>query len=497
MTGMLSLDTIYSDNMVIPENKFFKVSGSADNNSMVYLKIDGKRYQSKSTDTGEWVIKIDPIAAKTGIKMIVKDLKNQIQIDNIQTGQVILLTGQSNIEYEFQNDCEYHTELKGLNFDNAFFYNVPKVEYENAEKIEPNNLPSPAWKRINSTNSRDISAIGYWIVKRLRQIYPERVIGIIDCYKGGTSASSWVPEDVLNNDKELFETFITPFYKSIEGKNDDDFKAEFVKYQQQVDDHNHKLTEFCNNNPDVSLSEAKDKVGHTPWPPPMTPTSFLRPNGLFHTIIEQVKNYPVTEVVWYQGENDADNPQVYKKLLKGLIISWRKLFEDYSLPFYIIQLPGYDDEPENAWPMIRQSQLETSQEINNIHLVSIADTGDKHNIHPESKRIAGTRIANIISGINYPQTPNVYKYGVINDDLILFVKNANTLNARGQIEFEIRYNQEWIKQEAYIQGNSVIIPESKKALAIRYAYQNYPICTIFNEYGDPLAPFEMGLKGEK
>jgi len=29
---------------------------------------------------------------------------------------------------------------------------------------------------------------------------------------------------------------------------------------------------------------------------------------------------------------------------------------------------------------------------------------------------------------------------------------------------------------------------------IRYAYDNYPTCTLFNELGAPVAPFEMEIE---
>ncbi|WP_338216678.1 sialate O-acetylesterase [Companilactobacillus muriivasis] len=490
-TEVLELDPLYSNNMVIPANKAFKISGTAVRNTEVYAEIDNQVLRTTSDTDGNWLIKVAPIESNIETTLKVQNLDEEIVVNNIKTGQVILLTGQSNIEYEFQNDCEYQDQLKDINFKDAYYYNVPKLEYRDEKQTLPDDLPIPAWKLVKDTTVGRLSAVGYWMLKRLKQIYPDQVIGIVDCYKGGTSASSWVPESVLQSDKELVDTFIKPFHEAIDGKTAADFKEEFAVYNAAVEDHNTKLSAFTKKYPEVSLSDAKDKVGHTPWPPPMTPTSFLRPNGLYHTMIEKVKNYPFNEVVWYQGENDAPNPGVYKKLLRGLIISWRQLFENTSLPFYIVQLPGYFDEPKDAWPMIRQSQLDVSQTINDVHLVSISDTGDMHNIHPESKRIAGTRLGEIISGIQYSDTPTVYKQEIADNGLLLFVKNASMLSARGNAYVSIRNNQGWIEQEVYTQGNTVMIPNAEHAIEIRYEYKNFPKCTIFNEYGAPLSPFEM------
>ncbi|APX71303.1 sialate O-acetylesterase [Companilactobacillus allii] len=487
----LRLDPIYSENMIIPANKPFKISGLAVSNTDVYIEIDDQVLRTTSDDSGNWVVSVAPIDTNVKTTLKVKSLDDQLTVKNVQTGQVILLTGQSNIEYEFKNDCEYQEQVNDIDFKDSYYINIPKLEYQDEKQTLPDDLLTPSWKMVKDTTVGSLSAVGYWMLKRIKQIHPNQVVGIIDCYKGGTSASSWVPEEVLQNDALLVSTFIEPFHKAVDKKTEDDFKEELSAYYAKVDDHNTKLDAFTKKYPEVSLSDAKDKVGHTPWPPPMTNTSFLRPNGLYHTMIEKIKNYSFNKVVWYQGENDAPNPEVYEKLLYGLIISWRKLFKDNSLPFYVVQLPGYFDEPKDSWAKIRQSQLSVVQRIGDVHLVSIADTGDKHNIHPESKRVAGTRLGDIISGIQYSDTPTIYKQEVVSEGLLLFAKNAVTLSIKGNAYMLIRNNQQWIKQEVYVLGDTIMIPNAKQAIEIRYEYKNHPQCTIFNEYGAPLAPFEM------
>jgi len=314
-----------------------------------------------------------------------------------------------------------------------------------------------------------------------------------NCSYFGTSASSWVSEEVLQNDQNLISKYIKPFEKATTGKIQSDYDREFTEYNNLVVKHNSDLSKFMKENPKISLSDAKDHVGHTPWPPPMTPTSYLRPNGLYHTMIEKVKNYSFDKVIWYQGENDAGNPNLYGKLLEGLIKGWRKLFNDRSLPFYVIQLPGYVDEPKDAWAIIRQHQLEVSEELNDVHLISISDTGEKHNIHPTHKRIAGTRIGEIVSDIRYDASPTVYNYQSIDNKIYLFVNKVSALVQRGKVEFDVNVNGLWITREVMIEGHMLILNKTEGIQKIRYAFTNYPRCSVFNEFGAPLAPFEMEI----
>ncbi|MQS97674.1 sialate O-acetylesterase [Companilactobacillus halodurans] len=494
MNSVLKLDDIYTDGMVVPENKIFKISGHAIRDSKVEVRVQDKIFDTKSDSDGKWIIKIDPLRDHLTTEITINNLDESITLKSVRTGKVILLTGQSNIEFKFRDDIEYQKQIENLNLKNVYFYNVPQLEYQDKILTLPKDLKKSSWQVANENNLWEMSDIGFWTIKKLHQIDPDAIIGIIDCYKGGTSISSWVPEEILQSDQELKNQFIKPFEEAITGKRKADFDEEFNEYNAAVKKHNTDLAKFQKENPKVSLSDAKNKVGHTPWPPPMTPTSYLRPNGLFHTMIEQIQNYSFNQLVWYQGENDANNPEIYGKMLRGLILSWRKLFNDQSLPFYVIQLPGYFDEPENSWAVIRQYQLEICQTINNVHLISIADTGEKHNIHPAHKRIAGTRIGEILSNKNYNSTPYIYRHEFQNNKLILFAASANVLVQRGKAEFEILKDGHWSTQEVTIVGKLIIIQNSKEIRKVRYAFENYPKCTLFNEFGAPLAPFEMEIK---
>lgn len=489
----LKVDDIYTDKMVVPANKAFTIAGQAVAKARVDIELIDRLVSTQADATGAWVAEIAPLPEKITTTITIKSLEETLTLKEVRTGTVLLLTGQSNIEFKFRDDSEYQDQIDHLDLQNVYFYNVPQLEYRNQEHVLPNDLKKSNWQIADEKTLWEMSDIGYWMAKRLHELDSTMIVGIIDCYKGGTSASSWVPKEVLQSDPELINRYIKPFKKATTGKTKVDYDREFKSYNALVEKHNTDLAKFMKENPKVSLSDAKGTVGHTPWPPPMTPTSYLRPSGLYHTMIEQVQHFTFDKVIWYQGENDADNPDVYGKLLRGLILSWRKLFNDRALPFYIVQLPGYFDEPKDAWPTIRQNQLQVSQTVNDVHLISIADTGETHNIHPTHKRIAGTRIGTIVSGVSYDGTPVVYRYEIVGKKLILFVAKVSALIGRGKIEFMLERDGKWVSQEVQIVGSTIVINQIQNVKKIRYEFKNDPNCTIFNEIGAPLAPFEMEI----
>ncbi|WPC18314.1 sialate O-acetylesterase [Pediococcus inopinatus] len=489
----LSFEKIFSDEMVLPQSKNFKIAGNAESGEKVKVEIGGISKKTSADSDGHWFVEFPSMEGTESV--VAKTNTDNVSIHNVHFGKVYLMAGQSNVEYKLRDDLEYQAILDKFKSQNAYFINVPQVEFVNEDgSVIPDNLPEEKWQQVSKKTIGEMSAVGFYMLQQLIHEFPQQTIGIVDCYKGGTSASSWISKNALEKDSELKQTFTVPFKQQTVGKSDEDFKKELVDYQKSVGVHNTKLGEYLKKYPDASLSVAKDTVGHTPWPPPMTPKSYLRPNGLYETMVVGIKNYTFNDVVWYQGENDAPNPEVYEKLLKVLLQNWRELFQDQPLPFYIVQLPVYADEPKDAWAKIRQAQLNTVESVPYTHLISITDTGEEHNIHPSSKRKAGTRIGKIISGLQYSSTPYVKRVDVHDQQLILTVSHATDLHIVEPLGLEVLVEGVWRAQRVQkIIGNKIFVEFSNKTTAIRYAYKNFSKLAVFNENNFPVSPFELRL----
>ncbi|GIP70133.1 sialate O-acetylesterase [Lactiplantibacillus pentosus] len=497
---VLKFDAIFGDKLVLPIGKSFGVSGWSAVKSKIEVSVGQQNRTTISSKTGRWHVQFDPINDGLQVYSIrATDGTDSISLHELRFGLVLLLAGQSNIEYEMKDDSEYQFAKQQDSQSAIYYYNVPKIEYVGEDgTVLPDDLPVSRWKQLSSENMGELSAIGYWMSQSLKRRLPGTVIGIVDCYKGGTSISSWVPKSTLENNALLAKTFVKPFEVATSGKTDEDYQSELHMYRQKVAQHNYDLATFQAAHPDVSLSDAKKKVGHTPWPPPMTPTSFLRPGGLYQTMVRQIRGYTFNQVIWYQGENDAQQPDVYQTMLAKLIQSWRKMLADSSLIFNVIQLPGYADEPFESWAKIRQAQLSIAQMIPNVNLISGSDTGERHNIHPTSKRKLGERIGRLVSNQGYSQTPLVIETKLKGNDVIIGIGQVNQLKIDSDTKMMIKIGNEWVpRQVKKLDEQHIILKDCSGAAAVRYQYVNYPEMTIFNELGDPLTPFScrIGIGG--
>ncbi len=123
------------------------------------------------------------------------------------------------------------------------------------------------------------------------------------------------------------------------------------------------------------------------------------PTGLYNGMIAPLEGLTVCGVVWYQGETNADDWDVYADLLVDMMKDWRGLFQREDLPFYIVELADFlaeDDPGRAAWGKLREAQREAVERTENAYVIKNGDTGEWNDIHPQDKKTAATRIVEAI-----------------------------------------------------------------------------------------------------
>ena len=128
------------------------------------------------------------------------------------------------------------------------------------------------------------------------------------------------------------------------------------------------------------------------------------PAALYNAMIAPLRQFPFRGIVWYQGESNIETPHRYADYLTALAASWRKQL-GCKVPFVIVQLPGIMNHStkqlEAGWSLIRQEQSLAAQRIPKAALVTLTDTGEANDIHPQDKHIVGHRVALQMSRLVY------------------------------------------------------------------------------------------------
>ena len=122
------------------------------------------------------------------------------------------------------------------------------------------------------------------------------------------------------------------------------------------------------------------------------------PTILYNAMIAPLQAWPLTGVLWYQGESNAGpgDAEAYAERMRTLVKFWRDRFENQNLPFYWVQLanfqppPTYPDNP--GWAVLRASQT-AALDLPLTGQAVITDIGEAGDIHPKNKWEVGRRLS--------------------------------------------------------------------------------------------------------
>ncbi len=116
------------------------------------------------------------------------------------------------------------------------------------------------------------------------------------------------------------------------------------------------------------------------------------PTSLFNGMTAPLAPFSLAGVIWYQGENNAGAPLMYRKLFPLMIENWRSAFRDGALPFYFVQIAPYAYGGPTESQLLREAQLATLA-VKNTGMAVTLDIGNPTNIHPANKQEVGRRLA--------------------------------------------------------------------------------------------------------
>ncbi|TPV56436.1 sialate O-acetylesterase [Aestuariibacter sp. GS-14] len=238
-------------------------------------------------------------------------------------------------------------------------------------------------------------------------------------------------------------------------------------------------------------------------------TTFIRwkPMGLFNAMIAPATQFPISGVLWYQGESNASRPADYRDKLTAMISHWRARWQQPQLPFFIVQLTNfmqrYAVPTDSSWAQLRDQQYK-STELGNTALIVTLDIGEWNDIHPVNKKEVGRRIALAAKKLVYQHQvtytgPEVD--GISTDGsavIISFSSAEGGLHANTSLRNSFAIAGEDGKfywANARLSGDKVILqhPDVPQSVKVRYAWADNPAAGLYNRAGLPAPPFEHSI----
>ena len=193
--------------------------------------------------------------------------------------------------------------------------------------------------------------------------------------------------------------------------------------------------------------------------------------------------------MWYQGESNRDNADLYQSLMPAFVADLRAKWGRGELPFYFVQIAPFDYEGADGTSAarLREVQLQNMKDIPNSGMVTTMDVGHPVFIHPVDKETVGNRLAYWalaqtygMKGFGY--APPVYKSMEIQENKIYI----NFYNAQRGLSpmwtslkgFEIAgedkvFYPAFAEIETTTARLAVSSDKVSHPVAVRYAYKNY------------------------
>jgi sialate O-acetylesterase len=390
---------IFDTNMVLQRDKPVRVWGLADPREKVKIEFGGQAKSTVANQQGEWSVYLDPLPANAQPgEMKVSGKSSSVLFTNVLVGDVWVLGGQSNMEFDLARIFHGDVEILSANFPNIRLMTIP---------CSADRKPQKDFDRINEWDGwyERFDKKGFWFIcspetvptfSGLGYIFGRRLfmasqvpIGLIDVSVGGTTVEAWLKPETLAAMPEN-----AALLKQWNDK---------VAAYDPVENLNAQIRNWEKD------STARIKEGQKPEPKPVKPSlgpSFDRnfPGSSYTGMVAVIAGLTVKGVVFHQGYNNAledSRPKLYALNFKALIKDWRATFNDKDLPFGIIEtsaggepqtFDNYELQMIDPLPQIREAQLKAFLDLPHTGYVCSHDQ-QVNWYHPQKKVEVGERMA--------------------------------------------------------------------------------------------------------
>lgn len=405
----LCVHNLFQSNMVVQRDKTILIRGWATAGETVTVTFGDKTESAIAAEDRSWQVELPALPASSEPRsMRVAGKDHAIELTNILVGDVWLLGGQSNMEFELHKLEEGQLEIISANFDQIRLFTVPQQDGPEMRTAFPRQYQWNAffgrhfrqgyWDVCSPETVADMSGIGYVFGRRIHMATGVP-IGLIDMSRGGTSLVSWTPIEVLReiDAPEVNSVLAEWDQKVAEFDPQRDLESRIQRYQAWIAE---------------MQAQGKEIPADRRAPTEVQPgpaVDMNRPGNLFASTLNTIAGLPIKGVIWHQGYNEALLPnghRLYARVFPKMIMAWAAAFKNPDLPFGIISQETQDQPQtlENFLPPM----IDEGVYIREVHYqtfltfrqsgdqnIGYASCFDLHRAwyHPQIKVPAGERIA--------------------------------------------------------------------------------------------------------
>jgi len=442
--AQVQLPSFISNNMVLQQEFDAPIWGWAEKGTKITIEPswDHTVYQTSIDYNGNWFVTVKTPSAGGPYFIVIND----DTLSNVMIGEVWVCSGQSNMQWALQQCENAESEVAKADFPNIRMFYAARDDARS-----PNKDVYGQWDECTPEVAKTFSAVAYYFG---RELYKDLnvPIGLLHFSWGGSPAQAWT------NPKALEKTPEGQYY----------------------------------------LEKFQDKIKNTP--PGELPRNYRDPGANYYGMISPLIPFGIRGAIWYQGENNVFEHDMYRNLFETMITNWREEWCQGDFPFYYVQLAPYNYSKDLVGAALRDAQRE-SLEIKNTGMAVTLDIGNPEDIHPKNKLDVGKRLAYCALAKSYGKENIVYSGPIYksmkieeNKIRVSFDHIGSGLICQGDelTHFTISENDKMFHPaNAVIDGNKILVSslEVKYPKAVRFAFANADEPNLFNKEGLPASTF--------
>jgi len=477
----------------------------------------GAPVSSRAGADGLWVASLGAQAPGVGYSVAVTatDGSPVATLSDVAFGDVLLCSGQSNMEYGLASIvgakailAEANTLGAGVRILRVDHLSSPNSTVDTlswdhdwaGNKVPCKDRCGGPWSRMSSANA-SFSAVCYLTGKNVYQALQQKVpIGLVEAAWGGTRIEAWQSPASLATCPGTGTAKCGPCL----GKGRQ--RQGLGQACARMNSSNSGNLCSCNYN------------------------GMLRP----------IRKMKFKSMLWYQGESNTDSfqgtlpgPANYACRMKAAVQDWRNLLGDAALPFFNVELAACNNYPNAAdnaktWAYIRQASRSFMALPGINGFITMIDGGIHGGaVHSNEKQPDGLRMSRQLlqkvygqNDVNGADGPTLLAAPAKSSGhLVLSFRGAAALHTAPtsafdtvgsklgckESPFEVGYSDgTWLRAAPVIAGTKVTLalaPAPKQPTEVRYVWQGFPQCALYSGTSGnfssatamPAAPFRVAL----
>lgn len=484
--GGLHLAPYYTDDMVLPRNRAFRLNGTADAGERVVVTLSDEgrskvlhRLKATAGKDGRWAVEVPALSDRLTYALTAESASRTITLHGILAGELWLASGQSNMAFMLSQGTTAREDIDNATNDRIRLLNIrPRWETYatvwSEEALDSINrllyYHDAEWQQCSPQTVPTFSAVAYHFARTLQDSL-QCPIGIICNAVGGSGEEAWIDRETMEWD----------FPEMLRDWTQNDFIQDWVRGRAALN----------------MGWQDKDRQ-HNPLQ-----RHPYQPCYLYEASTRLLGDLPIDGVIWYQGESNAQNMETHARLFPLLLKSWRQTWNNPTLPFIYTQLSSLN---RPSWPYFRdlqRRQLYADSRLDpTLGMAVTSDVGDSLDVHPRNKRPVGERLArwalNRVYGHDcVPSGPLFSFIDIGNRSVTLSFDFGDGLHTSdGMPVRTLEYTTDgafWQPATARIVKNTLVIEtkEAKKVCGVRYGWQPFTRANLVNGDGLPASTFKQ------